>query len=74
MSTDWEKEAQRAKELKENETFKKILTYIRNRQIQTFLMSDSDESVQKARTIVQALNEVEAEIEYIINTAKMKQK
>ena len=74
MSTDWGKEAQRAKELKENETFKKILTYIRNRQIQTFLMSDSDESVQKARTIVQALNEVEAEIEYIINTAKMKQK
>ncbi len=73
MATDWEKEAQRAKELKENETFKKILTYIRNRQIQTFLMSDSDESVQKARTIVQALNEVEAEIEYIINTAKMKQ-
>jgi predicted transcriptional regulator YheO len=74
MATDWEKEAQRAKELKENETFKKILTYIRNRQIQTFLMSDSDESVQKARTIVQALNEVEAEIDYIINTAKMKQK
>jgi len=74
MATDWEKEAQRAKELKENETFKKILSYIRNRQIQTFLMSDSDESVQKARTIVQALNEVEAEIEYIINTAKMKQK
>ena len=73
MATDWEKEAQRAKELKENETFKKILSYIRNRQIQTFLMSDSDESVQKARTIVQALNEVEAEIEYIINTAKMKQ-
>jgi uncharacterized protein (UPF0261 family) len=74
MATDWEKEAQRAKELKENETFQKILTYIRNRQIQTFLMSDSDESVQRARTIVQALNEVEAEIEYIINTAKMKQK
>ncbi len=74
MATDWEKEAQRAKELKENETFKKILSYIRNRQIQTFLMSDSDESVQKARTIVQALNEVEAEIDYIINTAKMKQK
>ena len=74
MATDWEKEAQRAKELKENETFQKIFTYIRNRQIQTFLMSDSDESVQKARTIVQALNEVEAEIEYIINTAKMKQK
>ena len=74
MATDWEKEAQRAKELKENETFKKILSYIRDRQIQTFLMSDSDESVQKARTIVQALNEVEAEIEYIINTAKMKQK
>ena len=37
-------------------------------------MSDSDESVRRARTIVQALNEVEAEIEYIINTAKMKQK
>ena len=74
MATDWEKEAQRAKELKENETFQKILTYIRNRQVQTFLMSDSDESVQRARTVVQALNEVEAEIEYIINTAKMKQK
>ena len=74
MATDWEKEAQRAKELKENETFQKILTYIRNRQVQTFLMSDSDESVQRARTIVQALNEIEAEIEYIINTAKMKQK
>ena len=74
MATDWEKEAQRAKELKENETFQKIFTYIRNRQVQTFLMSDSDESVQRARTIVQALNEVEAEIEYIINTAKMKQK
>ena len=73
MATDWEKEAQRAKELKENETFKKILSYIRDRQIQTFLMSDSDESVQKARTIVHALNEIEAEIEYIINTAKMKQ-
>tara|TARA_B100000941_G_scaffold282700_1_gene251431 strand:+ start:351 stop:578 length:228 start_codon:yes stop_codon:yes gene_type:complete len=73
MATDWEKESQRAKELKENETFQKILTYIRDRQIQTFLMSDSDESVQKARTIVHALNEIEAEIEYIINTAKMKQ-
>tara|TARA_X000001036_G_scaffold108723_1_gene101901 strand:- start:9163 stop:9387 length:225 start_codon:yes stop_codon:yes gene_type:complete len=74
MATDWEKEAQRAKELKENETFKKILTYIRDRQIQTFLMSDSDESVTRARTIVHALNEIEAEIEYIINTAKMKKK
>jgi len=72
MATDWEKEAQRAKELKENETFQKILTYIRNRQIDTFLMSDSDESVQRARNIVHALNEVEAEIEYIINTDKMK--
>ena len=71
MATDWEREAQRAKELKENETFQKILTYIRNRQIDTFLMSDSDESVQRARSIVHALNEVEAEIEYIINTAKM---
>ena len=36
MATDWEKEAQRAKELKENETFQKIFTYIRNRQVQTF--------------------------------------
>jgi len=71
MATDWEKEASRAKELKENETFQKILTYIRDRQIQTFLMSDSDESVKRARLIVQALNEIEAEIEYVINTAKM---
>ena len=47
MATDWEKESQRAKELKENETFQKILTYIRDRQIQTFLMSDSDESAYK---------------------------
>tara|TARA_X000001036_G_scaffold436117_1_gene478642 strand:- start:14 stop:262 length:249 start_codon:yes stop_codon:yes gene_type:complete len=72
MATDWEKEASRAKELKENETFQKILTYIRDRQIQTFLMSDSDESVKRARLIVQALNEIEAEIEYVINTVKMK--
>ncbi|MAJ13001.1 MAG: hypothetical protein CMD09_03225 [Flavobacteriales bacterium] len=71
MATDWEKEASRAKELKENETFQKILTYIRDRQIQTFLMSDSDESVKRARLIVQALNEIEAEIEYVINTDKM---
>ena len=71
MATDWEKEARRAKELKENETFQKILTYIRDRQIQTFLMSDSDESVKRARLIVQALNEIEAEIEYVINTDKM---
>ena len=27
MATDWEKEAQRAKELKENETFQKILIF-----------------------------------------------
>tara|TARA_E500000081_G_C6013176_1_gene296699 strand:+ start:524 stop:772 length:249 start_codon:yes stop_codon:yes gene_type:complete len=71
MATDWEKEASRAKELKENETFQKILTYIRDRQIQTFLMSDSDESVKRARLIVHALNEIEAEIEYVINTDKM---
>jgi len=71
MATDWETEARRAKELKENETFQKILTYIRDRQIQTFLMSDSDESVKRARLIVQALNEIEAEIEYVINTVKM---
>lgn len=74
MATDWEIEGQRAKELKGNETFQKILTYIRNRQIDTFLMSDSDESVQRARLIVKAIKEIEEEIEYIINTSKMKQK